>query len=544
MRLLFLLAVTGIGLVASMTGAAGDAALGQKIYRDGILPSGQALRAVSLQGVNLRGERAACTTCHRRSGFGSSEGYKPIRPIAGRYLFQAVNAPNPRLSSDPASPNRGMRPAYDERTLARVLRTGIDAAGRKLDAMMPRYQLDDANIDHLATYLKTLSIEPDPGVTATTIHFATIVDTAADPEQRQAMLGIIETFFRDKNAGTRLEGERARRAPWDMAREYKAYRKWQLHVWALEGPPETWRAQLEAYYRAQPVFAVLSGIGAGTWQPVHDFCERTKVPCLFPNVDQPPQTPGQYTLYLSRGLAMEAEALAAHLARSRTMGRIVQVYRDGTTGAAGAFDRALKAADLPPPETRKVISAAPPDAGFWREIVKAQPDVLVLWLKSEDLAALDSLPQSVRQIFLSARLADLPALPPPLAERAALVYPWELPQRLAPRLQRLHAWLKMKRISPRDDTIQADTFFAVSQAGMEIQHLVDDYSRDYFIERVEHGLDNALAPSSYPSPTLAPGQRYASKGSYIVKAAGNGRQQLEPVGDWIVPDLLPGAPRQ
>ncbi len=517
--------------------AAGDAALGERIYREGRLASGEPLQARLRQGLALAGPKAACATCHRRSGFGSSEGTTPIRPITGRYLFRDAQAAEPRLGRDPG-PSRGLRPAYTDASLARALREGLDAAGRPLGGMMPRYALGDADLGHLAAYLRTLSAAPDPGVTATTLHLATVVDAAADPGRRQAMLEILEAYFRDRNAGTRLEAERARRAPWDMAREYKAYRKWQLHVWTLEGAPETWGAQLEAHYRAQPVFAMLSGIGAGTWQPVHDFCERTALPCLFPHVDRPPQAPGQYALYLSRGLELEAEALAVHLARSGVQGPVVQVYRDETAEAALALRRALAAAGLPAPQGRALAPGAVPDAGFWRAL--GQPAALVLWLRPADLAALAALDPPPGGLYLSARLADLAALPAPLAAHAALVYPWELPQRLAPRLRRLHAWLGLKGIAPRDGPVQADTFFAVTQAGMAIPHLVDDYSRDYFIETIEHGLDNALAPSSYPRPGLAPGQRHASKGSYIVKANGT-HNHLEPLGDWIVPDTaLPG----
>ena len=60
-----------------------------------------------------------------------------------------------------------------------------------------------------------------------------------------------------------------------------------MHVWELEGPSETWRAQLEALYRQQPVFAVLSGVAEGRWRPMHEFCEATQLPCLFPTTDLP-----------------------------------------------------------------------------------------------------------------------------------------------------------------------------------------------------------------------------------------------------------------
>lgn len=527
-------------LLATGWTLAGDVTLGQRIYREGILSSGRPVWATTVkQDLRLSGAAAACSACHRRSGFGSSEGYKPIRSVTGRYLFQAVNAPSPRMFQVPVS-SAGVRPAYSDATLARALRVGIDAAGRPLDGMMPRYPLGEEDMGHLIAYLKTLAIAPAPGVTETTLHFATIVDAAAEPGQQQAMLAILEAFFRDKNAGTRLEGERAKRPPWDQAREYKAYRTWQLHVWTLDGPPASWRRQLDAYYRQQPVFAVLGGIGSGVWQPVHDFCEAAELPCLFPNVDLPPQTPGQYTLYFSRGLALEAEVLATHLARTATGGSVLQIYRDGAGSiAAQALRRALATTGFAGPlEDRAIAPEGPLDGAFWRSIADAQPAALVLWLKPSDLVALAALAPSPRQLYLSASLSGQPALPASLAERSCLTYPYELPQLLEPRLQRLYAWLRMKRIPVWPGPIQANTFFAVSQAGEALMHLIDDYSRDYFIERIEHGMDNALAPSSYPRLSLGPNQRFASKGGYLVKAARPQSGHLEPLGGWIVPDLI------
>src|SRR5207249_10027967 len=58
-------------------------------------------------------------------------------------------------------------------------------------------------------------------------------------------------------------------------------RKWRLHVWKLTGPANTWEAQLQEHLAAEPVFAVLSGIGGKNWAPVHHFCEQAELPCLF-----------------------------------------------------------------------------------------------------------------------------------------------------------------------------------------------------------------------------------------------------------------------
>ena len=50
-----------------------NVALGKRMYRDGILPSGQLMSATVLGDVPLTGAQLACANCHRRSGLGSTE---------------------------------------------------------------------------------------------------------------------------------------------------------------------------------------------------------------------------------------------------------------------------------------------------------------------------------------------------------------------------------------------------------------------------------------------------------------------------------------
>jgi hypothetical protein len=265
------------------------------------------VRAVVQKNVVLSGAEAACVNCHRRSGLGGSEGQNPIRPIVGRLLFTASQTEFARRRAV-AGGAAEARPAYTRASLARALREGVDPGGRRLDALMPRYALGDDEIDQLYAYLAGLSAAAAPGVSDREIHFATIIAPGVDAERRRAQLDVLQAFFRDKNGNTRKE---ARRRDAGSEQMYLAYRTWVLHVWELDGAPETWHDQLAAHYREQPVFAVIGGLGSGSWQPVHAFCEGTGVPCVLPDVDYPVAAgAGYYALYFSRGIALEADVLA------------------------------------------------------------------------------------------------------------------------------------------------------------------------------------------------------------------------------------------
>jgi hypothetical protein len=73
------------------------------------------------------------------------------------------------------------------------------------------------------------------------------------------------------------------------------------------GPADTWRSQLEDLQRARPVFALLGGLAAGDWRPIHEFCEAEAIPCLFPITELPEVSEADWhTLYFSKGCTGKA----------------------------------------------------------------------------------------------------------------------------------------------------------------------------------------------------------------------------------------------
>jgi hypothetical protein len=412
---------------------------------------------------------------------------------------------------------------------------------------MPRYQLSDEDLGHLVAYLQSLSGASAPGVTRSEIHFATVVAEGVAREKRRAMLDVMRAYVRRKNADTMGLLQRPGHSAFYDEESYAPLRQWVLHVWELKGAEETWGKQLDAFYRERPVFALLGGVADGGWQPVHDFCEREEVPCLFPNTDLPVAAPpGAYTLYFSKGLTVEAEALARHLReqmRPESPARILQIFRaeSGGPAPARALRSALQQQGMEVPRERMIPRAQKLTRDFWERLLEGErPSALILWLDDADLETLNSVRASavgtVRQVYLSSSLLKAAQQPlTSLRDRVYLTYPYALPQGREPNLHRARAWLRSRGIGGAHERIQLNTYFALSVADYSLMRLAGNFFRNYFVECVEQETESTPNPGVFPRLSLGPGQRFASKGSYIVKPSDGAQGGSEAASGWLIP---------
>ncbi len=531
-------------LAATSTAAAesaGDAALGERLYFEGRSADGSPLQAKTQTDVVLPGARAACVTCHRPSGFGTSEGGYFVPPINGSMLFGERQLDRGRFllnRFEQAQPQRyrarlsqpHMRPGYSFETLGRALRTGVDAAGQSLDPIMPHYELADADVANLQAFLKNLSTKIDPGVSGEELHIATIVSKNASPQDRAAMLAVVEAYFDWANKNSGAERSREGFSPYHQSELIDATRKWRLHVWELEGAPESWPRQLELNYQAQPVFAFVSGL-APVWEPIAQFCDARKIPALFPNTELPGRRKDGETFYFTSGLELEAKGLAAFFAGKKgESGAIRQVVGEGPT--------ATEPARIFEQEARKAGIAV--DAVATVSASGAPPDSLVLWpgaLSDEQVASLLSASPKATKIYLPSSMLKFARSDSarPYSERLFLVDPYEVDVASHPLSFRVRAWIDTRGVAITNQTLQFQTYYAVSLLDAAIGRLKTDFFRDYLIENVEHEAEGDLNPGVFPRLSLGPRQRVASHGVYVVRAPRDKDAPVEPVGDWIIP---------
>jgi len=525
--------------------------LGEAMYQKGLLPTGAPMKAIVQGDIELTGDMSTCSNCHLRSGLGSIEGGVLTPPTNGSKLYAPLSEPRDIPGSPMKRSNyKSSRPAYTDTSLANALQNGIGPAGNRMIDTMPRYLLDDASLKILIEYLKNLSSRVSPGVTENEIRFATVVSRDIRASDRSALLDPLNAYIRD-DWNTRLFNQVKLKIEKDYAGSndlpaVNPYRKATLDVWELNGPPDTWNRQLEEYYRKKPVFAILGGMVTGPWAPIHRFSEKNRVPCIFPNTDLPVISESDwYTLYFSKGYYQEGETAAKYLSRVLDLPKskkIVQIYRKSDQGEALAQGFTDTWGKLGNSSMTKIVLPSLKKTGkaFWRNLALKYPNsVLLVWLDPSDLAGMDALASTGKKhptVFVSATMlaGALTSLPDSVRDFTLITYPNRLPDEDQYPKSLVSSWHAYKNLPVINLKISSNTFLITSLLSKVLIEMAGDMYRDYFMDIWDGGKNETNGSAIYPVLSFGPGQRYASKGCYVVSLASGQNLKVVRQSEWII----------
>ncbi len=538
----------------------GDAELGRRLYEQGIGHDGQPLRTHGE--ITYEAEQAACMRCHRRSGFGGSEGGYYVPPIIAEFVYEPSRLDrNDRFRAaflESQSTRHWVRlrmprsrPAYTVETLAQALREGRNPSGTEFEALMPRYDIDDQDVANVAAYLRGLSKEISPGVDDDYLHIAVVLGPGVDPGEREAVVRTTEAYAKWYNE--RLIGDMGHPS---AARAYgmdvrETTRLWQLHFWQLEGDSGTWTEQLERFQAERPAFLTINGLIDGPWTPVGDFCNAQRMPCIFPLTDLPDALSdlGGYNLYYSRGLDLEADLLATYLSEpEHRPARLVQIH-DGSDYSHRPAKRFAEAAGRQAPgltiATELVADGAALEALLDR--IAAEPGAkpgLVVWPgpyfdRLAELLDRDGLREV--PLFASSHLIkDKPRgatdmLPPSLADRTRITWPYSLPDAYYPDSFRVRGWMRSRGLPVTHERLQFMSYYSMGLLRDATRHMFEHLYRDYLLERIEHEVEGAANPGFFPFLTLGPEQRVLSKGGYVLRGSDTTPGAVVADTPWLTP---------
>ena len=174
---------------------------GKQIYLQGTSPTGGEITAnVGTEGVSLPASAVPCASCHGTDGIGRPEGGVQPPDIRWSELTKVYGH---------VHENGRKHPAFDENSLARVLRTGLDPASNQLDPSMPLYTMSVEDMDSLVAYLRYLETDWDPGMEKDRIQVATLLPLQGPQGGLgQAMAQVMHAHFEEVNKRGGIFGRR------------------------------------------------------------------------------------------------------------------------------------------------------------------------------------------------------------------------------------------------------------------------------------------------------------------------------------------------
>jgi hypothetical protein len=251
------------------------------------------------------------------------------------------------------------------------------------------------------------------------------------------------------------------------------------------------------------VYALVGGVGRAQWGPVDRFCERQRLPCLLPLVDAPGGAiaDGFYNLHFHAGIELDT-ALAARALKAQGVDRY-ELRADAADAAlAERVRQSLATAGM-----RETAAGTERGAAFVSLLAPAahadwlratRPAAPVVWLAGT---------HPLGGVELDAAL--------PLMAQGLIVTPLQTGARLDRQLQRAQLWLRAQGLGDLPVDVAASALQAAMVLGEGLAHADFNFTQEYLLELLEHSLENMVPWSPFPRLALGPGQRVASKGSWV-----------------------------
>ncbi|MBI1195852.1 MAG: c-type cytochrome [Gammaproteobacteria bacterium] len=504
---------------------AGQANVGERIYETGIQGDGKYVTATVQSDIVVNGRQLACVSCHKTSLKGSAEGTVVVPPLTYEWL---MNGKVLSLAERRGVSAQGAKAhvSYTDDLLKRAILQGVAADGRRLDPAMPKYRLNQAELADLIAYIKSQHDRVPDGVDSKEIQIATIIAGDVDPAKKRDMLKIMETFLQQKNADIRQETQRALHTPWTREWWYKSYRKVRLHVWTLNGDSSSWTAQLSRLYSETPVFAVVSGLGRD-WHIVDAFCEERGLPCILPNTDSSYLAPSEgfsYALHFNGGLPVEEDVLTKYLRDQGDVDCVTILSDEGESfrHSAGRIRDKLKAIGV----DARLESFR--DA----KTLRRKCANVVAWTADTEAVRLVAKQANKGHLYISSTLIRKydDVIDTPCRCTYHVVSPYQIGN-IPVTNARSFSWFKTYLGEVAYPDLSLDTLYAIKLATGAIVGMRSNFSREYFLERIEHMVDKSLMRPAYDHISLGPNQRTLSNGAYVLSM--DAETQKLTRGPWI-----------
>ena len=494
---------------------------GKQIYLNGSTSSGRAVTAlIDKEAIEVPGAAAPCASCHGDDGLGRPEGGIVPPNITWGHLTKTYGHHHP---------NGRKHPAFTEKTLAVAIIEGLDPAGNKLEAAMPRYSMAEPDIADLVAYLKRLDTDRPPGVTEDTITVGTLLPLQGPlAEIGQAMRAVMTACFEEVNAHGGI---------------YNRKLKLEVSEYA-EVPGDAAATNFRRLIDGRHVFALVSAFSVGAEKELAAFMESVAVPLVGPFTLLPQDDSGlnRFTFYLFSGVEDQARVLLDFAAQKLPLSnpRVAVVYPGAGPflGVVDAITAQVKKHQWSPVERLGYFHDQFDPARLVRELRGRDIEVVFFLGSGGELRAWMEEAKNQRwtpYVLLSGPLAgkDIFDLPPDFAkDKIFLAYPTLPSDQTRAGVTEFKALQEKYQLSGRHLAAQISAFSAAKILIEGLKLVGKDLSREKLVGALEgiREFDTGLTPRI----TYGPNRHIGARGAYVVTVDSE-KNTLVPVSAWVTP---------
>lgn len=490
---------------------------GKQIYTQGTSPSGKEILAyLGDSSLEVSGNTMACANCHATRGEGKPEG--GIDP--SNITWEALTKPYGVTHTSGRK-----HPAYTERGLELAITRGLDPAGNKLLAAMPRYQMTKEDLADLVLYLKRLGTDTDPGVADNRIVIGTAVPSKGPLlEMGQAVKEVLVAAFAEVNAQGGIYGRQV---------ELK-------FVETGENPAST-RANIERLIKDEKVFAMAGAFLAGAEKEVTPLFAEQEVPLVGPlTLDPKIGSPlNRQVFYLTSGNAAQARAMISFLAKQpEAKGRplaVVYTPTDLNASVVGAVKSEAQKDSLAPPVLHEYATGTFDAVATVKQLSEQGIGAVLFLGSTADLTTFMIEADKANwfpQILLQSGGVDRSVFNAPAGFEGKLLF--TLPT--SPSDQKVEALTEYRlltekyKLQPKHQAAQISAYAAAKLLIEGLKRVGRDVSRERLIQVLEGFYEYQTGLT--PPITWGPNRRIGAMGAYVVRVDLKGKQFV-PASGWI-----------
>ena len=492
-------------------------ARGKQIYNRGTSASGKEIFAyIGDSSLEVPGGTMACANCHASRGQGKPEG--GIDP--SNITWEALTKPYGVTHTSGRK-----HPAYTERGLELAITRGLDPAGNKLLAVMPRYSMTKEDLADLVVYLKRLSTDTDPGVEDNRIVIGTAVP-AKGPlgDMGQAVKDVLLAAFAEINAGGGIYNRRL---------ELK-------FVETGENAAAT-RANIDRLIKDEKVFAMVGVFLAGAEKEVTPLFAEQEVPLVGPlTLDPKIGSPlNRQVFYLTSGNAAQARALIGFLAKQpEAKARALAVVYPPTDLNRSILEAVKSEAErdgLPAPTVREYTTGTFDAVAIVKQFSEQGIGAVLFLGSTADLTAFMTEADKANwfpHILLQSGGFDRGVFNAPAGFEGKLLF--TLPT--SPSDQKVDALTEYRlltekyKLQPKHQAAQISAYAAAKLLIEALKRAGKDLTRERLIQVLEGFYEYQTGLT--PPITWGPNRRIGAMGAYVVRVDIKGKQFV-PASGWI-----------